>query len=252
MNIKRKNLIIIGIMFILFGSYVSLDWSRLFLINSNTIRYIDSFRVVKFLKLTVSFLCLLLAFTTYNCSITKTDSKRIRVAFIAIFLGDLSFTTGHTTLGIVTFAIGQLLISFRNSNGIKKYFNSKSFLKDKLYISIILITLLIIDIFLLKIVFYSNIDNQMVMWGFTLYSLVLCLSVFISWLSIKIGYFPKVNSIMILVGMSFFFLCDFTVGYGILADNIIFKEIATSSTWIFYTPALILLSTSSYDYNKCK
>lgn len=252
MSPRVKIPFIIGYILLFAGCYISLDWSRLFLITTHSMEYHESFLFVKILKLITSFSCALLAWSDYKYCNSKSDSRRIKLAFVIIFCGDLSFTTGLPIVGVTTFALGQLLLSIRNSNGIKAYFKSGKYKNDKMYLCITAIIILLIDLFLLTVIFHKNINNKWVFIGFTFYSIILSLSVWISWASKKIDYFDNINSTMILVGMTCFFFCDFTVGYGILANNNVLKEMLTSTTWIFYTPALILLSLSSYNFRKLK
>lgn len=59
-------------------------------------------------------------------------------------------------------------------------------------------------------------------------------------------FFPKKNSWMIALGVSCFFLCDVNVGLSFLSP------FATTLVWMFYTPTLLLLSSSGIDFDKRK
>lgn len=246
MNPKTKTILITFIALCFLCIFVPLDFVRI-LVYPDT--YHVSFEIVIMLKLMVSFLAFLMAITSDESVISKSDYYRISISFCIIFWGDIFFTMQKTVLGVLTFAIGQLFLIYRNSNGIKEYFK-EHFKRDKHFIILSAIVIFIIDITLLVLLFFRTAGVNGTTIGFSIYSITLCLSVWVGQLTRKIGYFSKSNAIKISIGMILFFLCDLSVGYGIIIDDVIIKDIVTSSTWIFYTPALLLLSLSSYNFKR--
>lgn len=65
---------------------------------------------------------------------------------------------------------------------------------------------------------------------------------------------PKINRILILLGIILFFLCDINVLIDIFRDNVPERvwEIAHFMIWIFYAPAQVLLSISAFKYGRKK
>ncbi|MCK5741702.1 MAG: hypothetical protein KAH48_05755, partial [Chlorobi bacterium] len=73
------------------------------------------------------------------------------------------------------------------------------------------------------------------------YLIVLSIGLFFAWTAPKLGLFPRKNAILIVVGMTCFFLCDVNVGLSsTLYEPMFFNNIA----WIFYIPALLCLGLS--------
>ncbi|HNX60647.1 MAG TPA: hypothetical protein PKK43_16205, partial [Spirochaetota bacterium] len=79
------------------------------------------------------------------------------------------------------------------------------------------------------------------------YSSVLGLSLVSALCVPFVGEFNPLNGIVIAAGMTMFFLCDCTVGVRMAADDPMVRTLATSLTWVFYMPALVLLALSGYD-----
>lgn len=246
MKNKFKISLFLAISLLLAGSYISLDWARLFLMPTES--YTDSFLLVKIFKLTTTFLCALMAMTTFQSGVLQKDSFRLKLSFACILAGDIAFFFMYDIAGVIIFILGQLFITIRNSQGVIDFFRSGKGAQHKRYIFITALAVIITDVLLIWLVFYKNEGFSLMFKAFALYSVVLSLSVWIAWLVPKIGTFPPVNSLMITCGMTLFFLCDFTVGYGFIADTPVMKVVATSATWVFYAPALILLCLSGYSF----
>lgn len=246
MNPKTKTIIISFVAICLLCISVPLDFVRI-LVYPDT--YHISFEIVIIFKLMISFLTFILAITSRESVLTKSDYYRISICFCIIFWGDIFFAMGKAVAGVITFALGQLLLIYRNSNGLRSYL-TESFKRDKRFILISGLIIFIIDILLLIFLFFRTDGFNTTTIGFSVYSVTLCLSIWVAQLTRKIGYFSRSNSLKISIGMILFFLCDLSVGYGIIVDDVIIKDIVTSVTWIFYTPALLLLSLSSYNFKE--
>lgn len=78
------------------------------------------------------------------------------------------------------------------------------------------------------------------------YGVYLLLSLYTAWGVFRRGFYPPLNQWLIALGMTFFFLCDLNVGLSGLND------FATTLVWLFYTPALMMLSLSGVDFGKRK
>jgi hypothetical protein len=97
------------------------------------------------------------------------------------------------------------------------------------------------------------------------YLLILSVSLWAGWASIRIGYLPRANSIKTAIGLTCFYLCDISVILNLASglDNAIvpsvpfdyvnvypawdgIQYIVHNITWIFYTPALMLIALSVY------
>ena len=248
-NIRNK-IKVISILFVLlalFGSYVSLDWSRLMFFPAT--EYIEPYPVVRLFKLISSFLCAFLVWTTFSNKFTSSDSRKIKAAFIVILIGDASFTFGFQLAGVIAFAFGQILLTIRNADGLKQYVQNRLYRRDWVFNAVIGTLIVLINSAALYFVFYRTLGFSALFFLFAVYSIVLCLSVWFAWVCIKIDYFDTVNSILIALGMSFFFLCDFTVGFNMASPAPQTRVIVSSLTWMFYAPALIMLSLSSYKFS---
>lgn len=244
MNPKTKVVILTFISLCFLCLFVPLDFIRILIYRET---YHISFEVVRVLKLMVSFISFILAITSNKSCLNSSDYFRISISFCVIFWGDIFFTLGLTALGVITFAVGQTLLIFRNSKGLKNYLK-REFPTNKLNIILSGVVILLLDIVILIVLFFRTVGITVTTVGFSIYSIVLCSSVWIALLSRKVGYFSDKSSNKIAFGMILFFLCDLTVGYGIILESVTLKEIVTSLTWIFYTPALLLLSISSYNF----
>lgn len=244
---KIKLIAVLFALLTLFGSYVSLDWSRVMFFPIDT--YIEPYAIVRAFKLLSSFLCAFLVWTTFSNKFSESDSRKIKAAFVVIFIGDASFTFGFPLAGVISFALGQILLTIRNADGLKNYIVNKFYLRDWLFNSIIGTIIVLINVSALYFVFFRTLGFSPMFILFAVYSIFLCLSVWFAWVCIKIDYFADINSILIALGMSFFFLCDFTVGFNMSSPDPQTRVIVSSLTWMFYAPALIMLSLSSYNFD---
>jgi hypothetical protein len=247
MNNRYKVRFIIVLLLLIVGSLISLEWTRLFLLSSDI--YHESFFIVKILKLMASFLCAFLVWTTFGDKYSISDSKKIKAVFLVIFIGDIAFNTGNPMIGVAIFSIAQILLINRNSNGFFTYLRSESSKKSEPFMIITAISLLIGNTLLLYFIFFKRLGLSPIFFGFTGYSMLLCVSLWIAWLTKKIRYFTPRNSLMISIGMTCFYLGDIVVGIGMIISDPPLRVIVTSLIWILYAPSIILLSLSSYKYD---
>lgn len=236
---------VLAIITLLFISYEVLDWGRLFFERSPLWdRYVD------FSKLAVSLLCTVLVLLGKGFCFSTRDRKKLLIAFAAINLGDLAFSlnwinTVFNSIGIVVFLIAQILMVVR----LDKAFASidYSLAQNKRYSIITGIFILLIGSSLVvKLGMFKSENVPFVL--ILIYGCIVSVSVWVA-MQVQIGsIYPETNKSLIMFGMIFFYLCDATVGFGLVLESHVPYVIVTSLTWLFYTPALVLLALSSYNY----
>lgn len=239
--------IILALIAALSSIFIILDWSG-FIFNTYNINdpvSLDSSRT----KLLVSLFCALLVFTINGDGISKKDTYMLVSIFTLIFAADFNFFIGNAVFGILIFGIVQFLLVLRNGTGFKRFLiNSK--ISDRLFIIITGVLVLIILGELFRYILYPHINMKPTLYVLLTYGFLLGCSFFTAWVSIEIGYFPAINSLFIALGMTFFLLCDLTVGISFLFNPGIYRGVALYLTWIFYTPALVLIGLSGYNIKK--
>jgi len=82
----------------------------------------------------------------------------------------------------------------------------------------------------------------------TIYAVLLSISLWMALMSLHIKFFDVKNSFLIAIGMSFFFVADFLVGFNLSLEIGTQRIVTLYLTWVFYLPALLLLSLSSYRW----
>ena len=97
---------------------------------------------------------------------------------------------------IIMFLIGHLLIILRNGQGIRAYFRAKLRLRDwigdiGLGIGIILLTTLLFTFTLLP-----HVQGTPLLYILIIYALVLDLSLWTGWTSLRVGHFPSRNALL--------------------------------------------------------
>ena len=230
---------------LLFISYEVLDWGRLFFDRSPLLdRYVD------FSKLAVSLLCTVLVLLGKGFCFNKKDRQRLLIAFAAINLGDLAFSLNwisslFSSIGIVVFLIAQILMVVR----LEKVFASIDFSlpQNKRYSIITGIFILLIGSSL--VVQFGSLKSESVPFVLILiYGCIISASVWAA-MQVQIGnVYPETNKSLIMFGMIFFYLGDAAVGFMLVITSQVTYMIVTSLVWMFYTPALVLLALSSYNY----
>lgn len=77
------------------------------------------------------------------------------------------------------------------------------------------------------------------------YSLLLCVSLIAAYSTLAAGHFARPRAKLVATGMTFFVLCDITVGVGGAFANTALGDAADATTGLFYGPALVLLALST-------
>ena len=236
--------IIFTLILLLAGSYITIDWISFIFINSkvnpSTLKYLE------ISKLAVSFLCACIVFLIGEDGYNKQGTIALQNAFIAIFMGDLLFFFNFEYMAVGVFCIAHVLLILRNGSGIKAFFRNKGLKVEKNKVVLILAGSLLLYISVIAFIFYPQLQGEKILYLVMVYALLLCASLWIAWSSIIIGYMPYLNGVITAIGMSFFFLCDLTVGINFFFNEGFLKTIAPYIIWTFYTPALVLLSFSGY------
>lgn len=218
---------------------IALDFSRLFgpynLSNAYHSDFIKRINVI---------LAALLVWLAGRDGLNKHDITSMKFVFIAICFGEVSFLMAKPTLAIGFFISCQCLLISRHCRGLRCKLTKARWVQ-KLTLALLLLTLILL-LLIGVVIFYSTAIINTLMFMGVLYGFVLSISLWVGLANFILSLFPSKNSKMIAIGMLCFYLCDITVGL----DGLLWSGpawlIATSLTWVFYTPAITLLALSSY------
>lgn len=182
-------------------------------------------------------------------SLTKKDSVLLKLAFAAICSAELAFLFHSTYGGIGFFLVSQIMLIFRNGQGIKQKLNTMD--KATKYKLIACGTAIFVAYgLILAFVFYPVIKLSVLFAAFIVYGSVLGTSLWTGIANYILKLFPKKNSIMVSIGMTCFFVSDILVGLVMIIKTGIIYQLADCFIWVLYTPAIILLAFSGYKYNE--
>jgi len=248
---RIRVLILLGMILLLASSFLTFDWTQYAL---GLVRLEDPERMYSRLTKTLtSFLVFMLTMTISRDGVEDSDRKKLQRSFVAIFAGDLLFLMDelHPAFdyaAVGAFLVGHVLIILRNGQGIRSYFRGKSRVKDwrvDLFtgIGILLLTGAVFVLTLLE-----PVKGTPLLPIFIVYSLVLDVSLWMGWASLRTGYFPRENAVLIAMGATFFFLGDLLVGFNLSLGPSIERVRSIFLTWVFYTPAIALLALSGYRW----
>lgn len=232
----------------LYGKYISLDWTSL-IFNTSKVSS-TTFKHAEIAKVLVSFLCTFVVFLIGKDGYDKGQTTALQTAFIAIFTGDLLFFFDFIYLAVVAFFIAHTLLIIRNGAGMTAFLKANGHPPEKRKIFIIGIGSLFLYISIISFIFYPVLHGNVMLYLVMLYALLLCISIWIAGSSIIVGFMPQLNGIFTALGMSFFMLCDLSVGINFFINEGFLKIIAPCFTWTFYTAALVLLSFSGYKIQR--
>ncbi len=246
-RIKFKLIIfIITIILLLSGSFITLDFARLSILDMY-----NRLMFTAIMKYIIVILCATLVFVIGKDGLSKNDTRRLTLSYILILLSDVLIAIPNKAyLGIISFGLVQISLIYRNGAGIfKKIKDGRQHIqRSRLLINTILTTILLAII--VADIFCSIQNDSSLLYLMIIYGSLLCLSVWIAAANFITGLFPRKNSMLILTGMIMFLLCDLNVGFSLVLDINTYWVIADSLIWIFYTPALLLIALSGYDFNK--
>ncbi len=248
-KLKRKIFfIILAITFFLYGSYTTLDWTLYFF---NIAPFVQpEIPYTRITKVSSAFLCAILAWIAGSDGINKQDTKKIRIVFLSIAIGEIIFLMDIYILGVISFGLTQILLIWRNGQGFKEY-NQTEDLRKRLLLSIILAAVItFVMIFLFVLIVYPYLKGSFLFYIIIVYAVLLGISLWTAWMSRYVKFFPRKNAFLIALGMTFFFTADFLVGLNLSLPIGNERIITHYLTWIFYFPALLLLALSSYKWKE--
>ncbi len=248
---QKKVYLFLIIILTLTASFLTFDWTQY---SFGIVRISDpEWLYSRFAKTATSLTVFVLVFNIGMDGMEPSDTKRLRWCFLAIFTGDLLFLLDEISpifdlFAVMAFLTGHILVILRNSHGLSQYF------RGKLQVSALLFALLsAVGIFILTIALYLFTLHPLVKGSafqfiFPLYALVLDLSLWTGWMTLRSGYFPRQNAILIAIGAACFFVGDYLVGFNLLLVPSLQRATTLFTTWIFYTPAITLLALSGYRW----
>jgi len=82
----------------------------------------------------------------------------------------------------------------------------------------------------------------------TVYLLFLASSLWMGWGTLIRRFYPRMNAWFVAIGMTFFFLCDVTVGLSVAQSGTHAGVVLSDLIAFFYTPALLLLTLSGFAW----
>lgn len=223
--------------------FVILDFSRFFSQNYSYDIYPSAL-----LKRISVILAAIICWDVGNYRLSLIDSKRMKAVFIFVILGETAFIIGERILGVGMFSVCQTLLILRNTSGISSKLKNASHKQKKDLIISGLIVMLIIIVF--PFMYASLIRISIALIAGCLYGIILSISLWAGLACNILELLPKRNSRMIAVGMICFYCCDVLVGLDTAMETGISWLFVNSFIWIFYIPALVLLSLSCYRYER--
>lgn len=179
-------------------------------------------------------LCFVLSLFIGDRGNDKSDTRLLQGALFFTVIADFNLVIlKNFILGISVFCIVQIIYTIRHSgNIILSKRNSLLFLIEG--------TLFFWLVIILNIPFYQ--ENVLYIIA-CIYSILLVTSVFMAFGTIKRGFYSKMNSYFIIIGMILFLLCDINVGLYHIGK---IQNISGILIWFFYLPSQLLLSLSGY------
>lgn len=238
---KSKTTFIISLVLIIAGAFIGLDLVKYF--NVSSLEGIYSM----LLKAAIVLLTSLLAFNIGGQGLSGKDESLLKLIYLFIILADLSLVIfDRPYLGIVIFFLVQSCLIYRNGSYIHgRYRYIEVFDKLAIIFASLLIVMLLIYLNLIR----SRLDDLLLFILFIVYGIIKSLSLLTSFLSFKLKVFPKINRVLLLVGVICFYICDINVGLTMTFKGDSLGNLSSLLTWIFYTPALTLIALSGYDFN---
>jgi len=234
------------------GTFIAADWLVYYFCNIKHISGTCGFSVYQNIsKFATTFLNGLLVWIIFKNGIDRKDTMLLSIAFgfalVAdfflkiLFNADPENSSTYMVAGIVTFMIVQTFLILRHSRGVKKRFFCDGGV-DKKNMFIELLWFAAIATVVSAIIFIKTGTMIPVIMA---YACFLVTSVYFGWRTLTWGFYPAKNAWMIAIGMTLFLFCDINVGISSLPDT----PIANNLVWMFYTPALMLLALSGYDWS---
>jgi hypothetical protein len=218
--------------------YIFLDFFELFGLINHTYPY--SIR-----RISVLFVALIVAIVGKD-NLSKKDALLMKLSFLVICCAEFSFFIGSTYSAIGFFLLSHILLTIRNSQGLRQKLltNDNKLAKLKLIGSGIAIFL--IYTLLICFVFFPMLKFSLLLYIIIVYGLILSASFWAGAANYILGLLPKKNSLMVFIGIACFFFSDILVGLVVIKYPEPYYSIANCFIWVIYIPAIILLALSCY------
>lgn len=218
--------------------FMCLDFSNLFGIIEKTYP-----RSIK--RISVLFAALIVAILGKD-SISKKDALLMKFSFLAICGAELLFFLGSTYGGIGAFLVSHILLTIRNSQGLRQRLLTLDNKSTKLKFIGSGIAIYAFFILILWFVFFPILKFSLLLYILLAYGLILSTSFWGGAANYILELLPKKNSLMVLIGIACFFFSDILVGLVVIKYPEPYYSIANSFIWVLYIPAIILLALSCY------
>jgi hypothetical protein len=238
---------ILGLIIFISGIFITLDLRRFF-IAEKEFKY-DSSIYTYISKSLIVILTTVLVFMIGNDGLNKRDTNILKFTYIFIALADIALVLlTKPYLGIILFSIVQTALIIRNGAGMYNIIKNKGC--KNCFGSLIINTILslILLILILSNVLNNMIQDKALFHIMIFYAFLISSSLLTAISNMTLEVFPKLNSILVTIGMVFFMLCDLNVGLSMALNKGTIWLIADSVIWIFYTLALTLIALSGYSF----
>ena len=231
-KIALTSITLILIYFVLVNTYYT------FFLNS-TFAYSHT----RLLKRVMPFICAAIVFLIGKDCLNKKDATFLKISYLMILGAEISFTLSKVILAIAFFGLCQIFLIIRHSAGI-----SNSIKENKKFLLISGIIIGIVVAVLIATIFYPTLGTGTLLYSIVIYGIILGISLWIGIANYHIGNFPKKNALLIMIGITLFFISDFLVGLEIIIGDAYSKNILNLFLWILYIPAITLIALSGYNF----
>jgi len=228
---------------------LALDWIRLLLYHPGG--QVQEYALSKVIKLVASLIVAVFVWMHGKYAVGRKDHRLMIIIFTMIFLADIGFYLNNNIIGIILFAVAQVLFIIRHLRGIGSIHQRIPGKKNIVKIGVILPVVGFVNCILIGTVFIPRSAHPM--FGIVIgYSFFLCISVCAGIATLFIGVLPRVNATLIAVAVGVLYCGDVMVGLNLMltADKALI--ISTSLTWTFYLPAIVLFSLSGLQWKNEK
>lgn len=240
---KKKFLSIVLFIILLLGIwFVALDFSRFF----NRDYSYDIFPSAVLKRICV-ILAAAIAWSVGMDGLDPGDSARMKAAFLFACLGETAFAAGVRLVGVGLFALCQMLLIVRHTNGFGSGLAHAGSRRKKLLLLPIVLVVLILTAFVF--LFGQKIISNLTYTVIFLYAIILSISLWAALANCILRLLKPANSKMAAAGMLCFFCCDVLVGLDAALEVGLPWLLTNSFIWVFYIPALVLLALSCYSYD---
>ena len=217
-------------------------------------------------KLGVSIICFLMAWLSVRQKIDRMDYLFLTSAFFFIVQGDILLTVnqffpepqpGDRALadlktfmvisGVSSFKVCQIALILRHIRAfrvIRAVKETGERVKGSYRGIILTASLIYFSILTAALISAYYLRLSVLIVPVLIYVLVLITSLWMGLETLRSDFYPVANRWFIAVGLSCFFICDISVGINSL--NLPISSVSQCITWIFYTPALVLIAYSGY------